>query len=543
MKKMNIFKSGAFVLGLAVLTSCGESFLDTKPYTSLFDENYYLNVADAEMALIGCYDALQSASGANPPFHVVAEVLSDDTYGAVGSNDDRKYQAWDRFDVTEQPDGLGGIWFSITWERYYAAVFRTNMLLQKMETIDFGGDEAIRARIEGEARFIRANLYFDMVRLWENIPLLTVPTEDNVPQAPPVDTYKLIVEDLLFAAENIPADAYPKSQGAVNDGRVTCWAAKAMLARVYMLYTGYYGADDLGVTKAEVLAGLEDIISSNEYKLATDFASLWRAASYVPNPDYNPETKENDTLDKSRYIPGGANPEVIFTHKFNNTGGSDGNGWIVMMGVRDAASSPYGQGWGACTVPQSFVDSWEPGDLRKVASIIDLVGESVTHKPESVKEYTGYLQKKYITIAYPSGRHETGGNGNFNAANDTDYIVIRYADVLLMAAELGSPDAQTYLDGVRDRAGLDPVPATPENILNERHYELAFEGIRYWDLLRQGINYAADVIATEDNVLTGGIPERYVINVDDVKKTRGFMQIPGDQISLSEGVLKQNPGW
>ena len=544
MKKMNIFKSGALVLGLAVLTSCAGSFLDTKPYTSLFDENFYLNVADAEMALVGCYDALQSASGANPAFHIVSEVLSDDTFGAVGYGDDRKYQAWDRFDISQQPDGIGGNWFADFWTRYYAAVFRCNTLLQKMEGIDFEGNEELRAKIEGETRFLRAQLYFDLVRMFENIPLLEVPTTDNVPQADPSDVYKLIASDLMYAAANIPEDAYPKSAGPSNDGRVTVWAAKAMLARVWMFYTGYYGKDDLGVTKAQVLQGLEDIISNPEYDLEEDFASLWRAASYVPNPDYDPDAAETDVFDKSKYVPTGKSKEVIFAHKFNRTGGSDGNGWIVMMGLRGTTHSPYGTGWGACSVTVPLVNSFEAGDKRKVASIIDIEGEGITsYNADDLKEHTGYLQKKYLNIAFPSGKMDNGGNAGLMDPNDNDYIVIRYSDVLLMAAELGSPNAQDYLDEVRARAGLDPVPATLQNILNERRHELAFEGLRYWDLLRQGLDVAAAAIGTTQTVLTGGIEETFTISADNVKKTRGFMQIPTQEITLSEGVLKQNTGW
>src|SRR5690606_42110193 len=94
-----------------------------------------------------------------------------------------------------------------------------------------------------------------LFRLFGRVPLLTSPTSENVPQVEAKETYQLIVEDLKIAADNIPADAYPKSNAANNDGRVTAHAAKALLARMYLFYTGYYGVDDLAVTKAEVLAG------------------------------------------------------------------------------------------------------------------------------------------------------------------------------------------------------------------------------------------------------------------------------------------------
>ena len=113
-----------------------------------------------------------------------------------------------------------------------------------------------------------------------------------------------------------------------------------------------------------------------------------------------------------------------------------------------------------------------------------------------------------------------------------------------MAAELGSPNKQAYLDQVRKRAGLNPVPATQENILKERKYEFAFEAINYWDLLRQGVEYAASQIATSGiAVKSGGNDDVVVISADNIIAKRGLSQIPQNQITLSNGVLKQNAGW
>jgi hypothetical protein len=121
---------------------------------------------------------------------------------------------------------------------------------------------------------------------------------------------------------------------------------------------------------------------------------------------------------------------------------------------------------------------------------------------------------------------------------------MRYADVLLMAAELGSPNAQSYLDQVRQRAGLESVAATKENIMNERAVEFAFEGIRYWDLLRQGVDYAASVIAASSgSTLSGGVSDEVSIKAANIIATKGLSQIPNNQITLSNGVLKQNAGW
>lgn len=542
--KLNILIFGALSMGLF---SCSESFLDTESMTSLFDNNFYKTEADAEMALIGCYDGFQrTTSSGGMSFYITSEVLSDNCFGGTGNTDGRNHAVLDRFDKNESPSDNN--LFNDTWTNYYTGINRCNTLLKKLSNVEKwkSSDTAVVAkskkRIEGETRFLRAIMYFDLVRLFEKVPLLTEPTTANVTQAEAVETYNLIVNDLKFAANNIPADAYPKAQAATNDGRVTCYAAKAMLARVYLFYTGYYAKTDINVTKAEVLQGLEDVIASHEFELISDFKALWPAASYVPN-------KADNTLDKSGYA-GRGNKEVVFAQKFNNTqdynGNLDGNRWLVMMGLRNTSFSPYGRGWGACTVNPRLVQEFASGDTRKTASIIDVKNEGIesTFDLKDQREYTGYAVKKYTPTALPDGTADVGGENDFQISQDQDFIVIRYADVLLMAAELGSANALNYYNNVHTRAGLSPKNAvTTADILAERKFEFAFEGIRYWDLLRQGLSTAASTIAQTQNVLSGNAADVVTISATKISATRGFMQIPNTQITLSNNVLKQNAGW
>ncbi len=538
---MKNIKTYILALGITLgSVSCSENFLDVDPMTSVLENNFYKTISDAEMALIGCYDGYQrTSSNGNQSFIVISEVLSDNTFGATGNTDGRAYQALDRFDISQSPSDNNI--FNGTWGDYYSGIFRCNTLLSKMGNIDFTSNAEAKGRIEGEARFLRALMYFDLVRLFERVPLLTEPTTDNIPQADPTETYKLIIADLQFAAANIPVTAYPKAQAATNDGRVTPHAAKALLARAYLFYTGYYGKDDLGISKADVLKGLEEVISSTEFSLVKEFKSLWPAASFVADANAN-------TLDKSGYA-GLGNSETVFAKKFNNTqdynGMSDGNRWLVMLGMRNTNYAPYGKGWGACTVNPRFVNSFEPNDTRRQASVIDLEREGIAtdFDIKDQREYTGYSNKKYTPTALPDGTSDTGGSNDFQISQDQDYVVIRYADVLLMAAELGSASAQNYYDAIRNRAGLGTKAVTKDNLLEERKFEFAFEGIRYWDLLRQGLSVAANTIAQTQNVLSGNVPDQVVIKAENITKTRGFMQIPDTQITLSKGVLIQNPGW
>ena len=141
---------------------------------------------------------------------------------------------------------------------------------------------------------------------------------------------------------------------------------------------------------------------------------------------------------------------------------------------------------------------------------------------------------------------EKMGGVSFMISQYQDFVSIRYSDVLLMAAELGSPNAQTYFDDVRKRAfGANFVQTTVSQaiIMNERRFEFVGEGMRYWDLLRQGISTAASTIAETATVENGGVSTTKTISAANITKTKGLSQIPNTQITLSNGVLKQNEGW
>lgn len=568
---MNKFKYSISVLVLAALglTACTEGFLDVESKTESTTGNFYRTENDAYRALLGCYDGWQcTTSNGGVSFYVASEVMADECFGATGSADGRGYQAIDRFDLSQSSSDLN--LFETDWRNYYAAVYRCNELIAHEEQIAWSETSNNRQLYMGECRAIRALCYFDMVRLWGNIPLFTEPVNENRGQASPDEVYNVIFEDLKYAAENIPASAYPKSEAASNDGHITQFAAKALLARVYLFYTGYYGKEPAAVTRAEVLRGLEDFIGVAEaegYGLVDEFKNLWPAASAS-------WTRSGNNYVLTNTYAGDGNKETVLAQKFNYTqdydGNSDGNRWLVMMGVRGLITPPYGQGWGACTVNPKMLNAFGNGDSRRQASIIDLEAEGITaltdfqssHFREQ-REYTGYTVKKYT----PMGDWRQGSNGEWNATNAVvglgsgdfqisqyqDFVVMRYADVLLMAAELGSTNARTYLNQVRRRAyvtdgevasGFAEVEPTQENIMRERMLEFAFEGQRYWDLLRQGVSYAASQIAESGvNVTSGGTADVVSIQATNIQATQGLSQIPNNQITLSNGMLVQNEGW
>lgn len=529
--KLNRIYLTILVLGALFVTSCTEEFLDAEPITERTDSNFYQTPDDAFSALIGCYDGLQRASGGigGLSYQTASMVLSDNFFGGTGNADGFGIQAVDEFDVNRAPAEQN--LYEPLWVAYYRAIFRCNSLLQNIDQVDWSENEELRLQYEAEARVIRAYLYFQMVKFWGNIPLLTEPSAENLEQADPVDVYTVIAEDLSIAAEDLPNEPYTSVEG----GRITKWAAKSLLSRVYLYYTGYYGSSDLVglVTKEEALAHVEDVISSSGHGLVSDFSTLWPTASL-----------EN--------YAGENNEEVVFSVKFTYTsdynGNTDGNHWMVMLGMREFTSFPYANGWGITVNPKIY-QAYDETDKRRDASIIGIEEEGIPFdKIPNQREYTGYYTKKYAPIANEEGGSvavELGGT-DFQIGQFQDFFVIRYSDVLLMAAELGSANAQAYFDQVRSRAYGDDftsVTVSPEAILRERNLEFFSEGIRYWDLLRQGVGVAANTIAETTTLLDGGLETTKTIEASNIQLTRGLQQIPNNQINLSNGTLKQNEGW
>ncbi|MFH0760946.1 MAG: RagB/SusD family nutrient uptake outer membrane protein [Bacteroidota bacterium] len=545
MKSIRIF---SLILLAAAAVSCSESFLDTEPLTSKTDGNYYTTPEEMSTALVGCYDALQLIwSGDGWGLPIATTIMSDQCFGGTGVSDVDDARMIDEFDKSVLPTEQN--LYEGNWANYYQGIFRCNKLLMNMETPDWKGQLDLKAEIEGEARFLRAFFYFDLVRMFERVPLLTVPTIESVPQAHPDSTYTLITNDLLFAAENCTDKTYGQI-GSTEYGHATQWAAKSLLARVFLFYTGYYGKSDLVglVTQAEALAHLEDVITKSGHGLVENFADLWPAAATYE------AAKKGLPISQNTYA-GETNKEVVFAIKYTYTsdynGNTDGNGWMVMNGLRSQAwaASGYGMGWGACSVIPEVYTSWDSKDTRREASIMAIAEEGINFtKIKDAKEYSGYFTKKYIPTCDSTGTDRIVGLGGVDLmiGQFQDYFAIRYADVLLMAAELGSPNALQYVNEVRIRAKVTPVASVDKDVIyEERRLELAFEGHRYWDLLRYDntLQYAADAVSFTGTVKTGGIVKDKIINGSNLIATRGLFQIPNNQITLSNYVLTQNAGW
>ncbi len=522
-------------------------YLDVDLITSKTTENYYSTPDEAYEALVGCYDGLQYiySSGADIPFAL--DIMSDLCFAGLGSSDADNFRMIDEFDAEVAPAYTS--MFEDNWTYYYQAVYRCNMLINNLDQVEWGDEEDLAKTIEGEARFLRAYLYLDMVRLWENIPLLSVASSENIPQADPDSVYMLITNDLLSAIENCSSSTYDQI-ASTDYGHATKWAAQSLLARAYLFYTGYYGKSDLVglVSQSEALAYLEDVIDNSGYSLVDNYYDLWPAAAQYQ------AVVNGDSMSNNTYV-GEDNQEVVFSIKYtylsDYDGNLDGNHWMIMNGIRgeSVAEYGYGYGWGGCTVLPEVYSSWDDGDDRKAASIIAIEEEGIDYgSSNGVKEYTGYFTKKYTPLCDANGDHTTDAYGgvDFMIAQYQDYFVMRFADVLLMAAELGSDKALEYVNKVHSRAtGETLTTYDTETLREERKLEFAFEGIRYWDLLRydNSLQYAADAVSYSGTVLNGGAETTKVIDGANLIATKGLFQIPNNQITLSDGVLVQNEGW
>lgn len=554
MKTKHIIIS-ALALSALTLTSC-DDFLDTSSKTDLNSETVTGSLDAVEMSLVGCYDGWQATtSSAGVGMYLVAEFASEQAFAGLGVSDAKNNNVIDQFDnsIAASYNNI----FNTDWINYYAAIFRCNELIANDATINWEGNETARARILGEARALRAILYFDLTRMFGDVPLVTEPTEENIPRAAASEVYQLIFDDLKFAAENIPANAYPLENRNSNDGRITKYAAEALLARAYLYYTGYYGAEHSACTKAEATAAIDDVVANGGYELEENYADLFMPACTTDAS--TGDTYAWNTTYKGKYYNNGwmgdISKEVVLNLKFNSTsdynGNADGNTFSVYLGPRqyNATSVCISAGWGACSVTPYFVSQYQ-SDPRFSTCCWSCDEAGFKAYVEDTYEYTGYYTRKYAPMCFADGtRQEVGfqlGVQHKNLTYYQDWTVMRYADVLLMHSELH--ENADGLNQVRARVGLSPVNYSVENLRKERAIEFAFEGVHFWDIMRYEKDgaYAAKVIAEAQNgtaVQNGGVDATTSFTESNFTAKKGLMQIPNTQITLSGNVLTQNAGW
>lgn len=538
-----------------------EDFLDTENYTKQNTDNFPISLDDAKKLLTGIYSTMSMAiSNVADTHFYMAELASDDRFGGGGEND-KDMQGFDHL-MNTKPNRLGTY-----WDARYKGIFRANMALETLDNNKDWESEAQKNQFKGEAYFLRALFYFELSQTFGEVPLVLKTAAENIPKSPADATFAQIASDLKNAIEMMYATPYT----TIEAGHATKWAAEALMARVFLFYTGYYGKDSLplpegegSISKTQVIEWLQDCISNSGHGLVDNFYNLW--------PYTNKYTVEHYNFTKGKGLAweGDGNKETVFAVKFGTSvdWGNQftlgySNQYNLHFGLRSGnggeSTFPYGQGWGAGPVNSEMWNEWrqaEPNDLRRTASILNVETELESYEwgADKQMEETGFWQKKYMPItAYDDNGNFTisyailtdGAIVDYQLAHTQDLVLIRFADVLLMHSEL-TQDA-TGLNMVRARVGLPPVSYSLDAIKKERRWELAFEGLRYFDLMRWGD--AATQLAKQEGVAIknrgvdavmrafgGGYKARY-------EATGGFWPIPQSQIELSDGVLIQNKGW
>lgn len=539
------------LLIIVVLCGCSD-FLDTNNLTEKDSSSFPVNEEDIMSALTSVYSMNTYVSSGSQWQNVMllSECMADYTLSGGGLND-RHVRALSEYKQS------GENFLSQLWIRLYKGIHRANFVIESIDNIEWK-DESLKNKVRGEAHFLRANFYFDLVRVFENVPLVISTTVDkDTPQSKPEDIFRLILSDFKQAVDLLPRVSYNEMNKS-ELGRVTCWAAEGMLARAYLFFTGVYKQNEItledGVVlnKQSVIKYVDDCIQNSGHDLIPDFRNLW-PYSYS-NRDYSYSFDNNlNWIGES-----GANVETVFAYKYSILGSQSNlsycNQNCPFYELRGQETMPFGKGWGWATTNPKFYEEWPDNDLRKKGTILNVYDESegINYKWNANRNYneTGYFNKKYMPInVYNSSGNLVnyscelyGVTPNFQLNNTQDIVILRFADILLMGAELGSTNAQYYLDKVRSRVGLPSIPVSLDNIKKERLYELAYEGVRYYDLMRWG-DLEKEVNRMKKDVPVKIMGTDKVITIRFRTETKGFLPIPENEIKLSNGALVQNEGW
>ena len=546
-----------------LLFGCND-FLDTESYTKKNTDNFPQTQEDAQQITSAIYSCLKTQIGYPRTSHFfVADMVSDDRLGG-GSRSNRESQCIDRLQSSEESQ------FRNFWATCYSGIFRTNSAIVNWDNITEWTNPELNNQYLGEVYFMRAFFYFQMAQIFGQVPLVINPEPENKPKASPEEIYAQITADLIKAISLMPSLSYDKT----DSGRATKWAAEALLARVYLFYTGMYKTTDLpnadgsNVTKEMVITHLNDCISNSGHNLVSDFRNIWAYSNEWTQKDYP------YSLNNGLKWEGDGCKETIFAIKFGNLADfGDQLGYSNQICLNyalrnqnggDKVSFPFGQGWAIGCVNTTLWTDWvadEPNDIRREGTIIsdelelqsNYDGKEWTTDRKKQVEETRYWGKKYISTLAKDEAGKIwksysclafGTPENYQLSHTNDLILIRFADVLLMHSELTA--STTGINKVRNRAGLPSLSGySLEALKKERRYELALEGIRWWDLMRWG-----DVLNTVPTKQEGvkiwvlGKEEKYESNFTArFNKTKGFFPIPESQVVLSEGVLEQNAGW
>ena len=501
MKKTTFLYCSLFAGLLLGAGACKKSFLNVSPEGTTLEDNYYQTPAEAFAGLVAAYNPLSwTVVSSYAPKMVLLSLASDECYAGGGSSSDNPgMQAWNTYTLQAATPNVP----PDLWSRNFTGIARVNTMLAKLKDVP-GLTTDLQSRYTAEMEFLRAYYYFDLVREFGNVPLITTELSQSQwfteVQAKPADVYAQIEKDLNAAIPNLPATVNIATEG----GRVTKGAAQALLGKA-IIY------ENNNSRMQEAANDLEQVNTSPVYSLLPNYADI-----FDPGNKFNAESIF----------------EIVHTNQAGKTWGNwpnfDGNVGVQMVGPRGYSGPTFessAAGYGFCPVTLDLVNALQ-GDPRYAATIvnIDSLAKAGVCKYSPGYMNTGYFVRKFAPLA---AYQSTVGNIELNWQNDE--IEIRLADTYLLEAEAlvrGGGDqarAQQLLDAVRARVGLASVPATLDNIYNERRLELATEGHRWFDLVRTG--QAPTVLASKG----------FQANKNEV------LPIPLQELNNTK--LVQNPGY
>ena len=558
-----------------VVSGC-EDLLDTRNLYQKDLTNFYRTPTDITEAMGGVYNALY-VGGAHSVEQLAANLLSDLMLGGGGPDDITAKNVDAFLDPTEDT-------YRDLWKQTYNGVYRSNAIIEAVAEADYSSyfdseEEAIdfKNTALGEAYFMRGFMMYRAARFFGGMPLiLTTDAPRDVARSSFTETWGQIAADFKMAASTFPV-VDPAATPLDEYGHANIWAAKAYMARTYLFYTGYMTniekqatadvplPDGSSLTKAEVISELEDIMTNSHYELTPDFRNLWpysyvnQSAGEVVLPWAETEGLEWVGQDGFNSTIGTGNKEVMFAmrYAFGNWGWNEGqkynNRVPLFFGIRGNSMIPFGEGWGWGPIHPAFFNGWSDDDPRKIGSVL-VMGDADQgtggYQSNKGDHETGLFNKKYSHLQH-GGADGTKGmfyyiynwnNGDpMQLESAQDFFYLRYADILLMHSEL--TETATGINAVRARVDLDPVEYSLENLKRERMYEFAFEGLRWFDLVRWGDveNSAMNYFSTECDVMNSGVAGVYSVSYR--AETKGLLPIPESEIRLSNGVYDQNPGW
>lgn len=464
------------VFGLSLCTmvlSCSKDYLEVEPKGTALEDNYYKNENEAYSGLVAVYDILGKESRGFENMITMMNAGSDDHFaGGGGPTDGTGIHAFADYTISAATIPAS------YWNDYYQGVFRANVLLSKLPNVPM--EEAKKTRFSAEAKALRAIYYFQLVRMFGNIPLITEPLPAsgiyNVEQSAPEAVYAQIEQDLLEAKPILPDMIDPDTEG----GRLSKGAVQAILGKVYL----YNGKNALAATELAEVNGTPGSTSKYGYRLLDNFADLWEFTNI-----FNSESiLEVAHTDQSNADWG-----------FWGSGADEGNSVNIMVGPRSytrpvgSTAPDYAAGWSFNVFTQPFYDLMKT-DPRFESTIADLKALKADGQIDYLlgDRDTGYYLKKFM----PLNSDATTGGGAKELNYQQHVYIVRLADTYLLEAEaLGGSGtrAQDLLDAVRNRVGLPSVPVSLNAIMEERRLELAGEGHRWFDLVRTG--KAATVLA------------------------------------------------